>query len=210
MFKKLVLTAWLVLIAALPAFATSVNVSTVAVAGSTVTVTTASAHGLAVNTGICITSTAACAVVATVPTSTTFTFPQPTTVTVAACASSCGTASLAPKIVILDVSQPSQAQQTIHYLLWLTTLTPLPRAATSAWTAGSASVGATTAQNNALASGSFIEVNLSQTFPSSLTTAQIQTFLQNDYTTRQAALAANTQPGAFYGSVWDGTAWTVQ
>lgn len=201
----------LVALLAPSASAATANVSSIAVAGSTVTVTVAVAHGLAANAGVCLTHTPVCTAVATVPTGTTFTFSQPSNVTVAACASSCGTVSTAPRIVILDVAQPNQAQQTVHYLLWLTTTKPIPRSgAASAWVAGAGSAGASSEQNAAISAGNFLEVNLYQTFPSSMTNAQIQTFLQNDYTTRQAALAANTQPGTYYGSVWDGLSWGVQ
>lgn len=195
----------------LPKVAFAVAVSTIGVAAQTVTVTTGSAHGFVVNQGICLTNTAACAVIATVPTGTTLTFAQPSNVTVAACAATCGTALAAPKVIILDVAQPTQAQFTVHYLLWLTTQSPIPSTgASSAWKAGAGSAGATTPQTNAIAAGAVIELNLFQSFPSTMSTAQMQTFVQNDYTTRQAALAANTQPGAFYGSVWDGVAWSVQ
>jgi hypothetical protein len=187
------------------------NVSTLAVASQTVTVTTSAAHGFAVSQGVCLTNTAACVVIATVPTATTFTFTQPSNVVVAACASTCGTAIAAPKIIVLDAQQPNQATQVIHYLMWLTTTTPIPSTgASSAWKVGAGSAGASAAQNNALAAGNFIEVNQSVSFPSSLLTSEIQVFLQKDYTTRQAALAANTQPGTYYGSVWDGSAWGVQ
>jgi len=190
--------------------ATSVGVSSVAVSGQTVTVTTATAHGLGTNVGICITSTAACGVVATVPSGTTFTFTAPTGTTVVACASSCGTASLAPKVIVLSVDA-SQSQQVIHYVMWLTTQTPMPHgSAASAWTAGGASAGPSQAQTNALSAGYFIEVPRTVSFPMSLPLVQIQTYVQNDYTASQAALAANTQPGAFYGSVWDGAAWGIQ
>lgn len=192
-------------------FAASASVSSIAVNASTVTVTVGVAHGLAVNAGVCLTSTPVCTAVATVPTSTTFTFVQPSNITVSPCASNCGTVSTAPRITILDVQQPNSAQQSIHYLLWLTTTKPIPRSgAVSAWVAGAGSAGASDAQNAAIAAGSFIEVNLTQTFPAPMTTTQIQTFLQNDYTARQAALVANTQPGTYYGSTWDGSAWGVQ
>lgn len=191
--------------------ASAATVSTIGVVTNTVTVTTSAAHGFAVNQGVCLINTPACVVIATAPTSTSFTFAQPSNQTVAACASSCGTAIAAPKVIVLDTQQPDQAHQAIHYLLWLTTITPIPNSgASSGWKAGAGSVGASAAQNSALTAGAFIEVNQTVSFPSSLTTAQVQVFLQNDYLTRQAALAANTQPGAFYGSVWDGTAWTIQ
>jgi len=209
--KRFLLSLSLLLVA-VPTFAASVGVSSIAVAGSTVTVTTASAHGLAVNSAVCLSAPAnVCTVAETVPTSTTLTFTQPSNVTVVVCPSSCGTASTVPRVAVLTVSAPSQAIQSVRYILWLFTTNPVPKSgATSAWIATNKSAGATTAQNNALAAGSFIEVGATENFPATMTTAQIQTFLQAAWTTQQQALANNTQPGAFYGSVWDGLAWSVQ
>lgn len=208
--KKILAALCLLFACSHPALA--INVTTIAVAAQTVTVTTPSAHGFAVNTGVCFSAPATvCTAVRTVPTTTTFTFLQPSNVTVAACASSCGTVIAAPKIIVLDVGTPNQAQQTIHYVMWLTTIIPLPHAgATSQWTAGAGSVGASAPQIAALSAGSFLELERNETFPASLTTGQLQTFLENDYTTQQAAKVANIQPGALYGSVWNGATWVTQ
>jgi hypothetical protein len=207
-------TLFLVLaLCGLPTFVEgAVAVSTIGVAGATVTVTTGSAHGLSVNSGFCLSAPAnVCAVAKTVPSGTTLTFDMPSNVTVAACAASCGTGDVAPKIIILDVPTSDQTSQVVHYLLWLTTLNPIPKTGgTSAWVAQNGSVGASTPQVNAIAAGAFIEKNISRAFPTTMTTAQIQVVLQNDYTTQQAALVAGTQPGAFYGFVWTGAAWVQQ
>lgn len=207
--KKLLLAISLALLPSLASAA--VAVSTISVASGTVTVVTGSAHGMAVNTGFCLSAPATvCAVAKTITNSTTFTFDMPTNVTVSACASSCGTGDLAPKLAVLQVSA-GQSTKTFSYVLWLTTLTPLPKAgATSIWIATATSAGATTAQNNALAAGSFIELARAVTFPSSQAIADVQTYMQNDYTSTQAALAGNTQPGAFYGAIWNGIAWGNQ
>jgi hypothetical protein len=206
--KKLLLVLSLL---ATPAIASAaVGLTSIAVASGTVTVVTASAHGLAVNTGFCLSAPASvCAAAKTITNSTTFTFDMPSNVTVSACASSCGTGDLAPKAIVLGV-QASQTTQTVTYALWVTTLTPLPRSgATSAWT-NAIGTGATTAQNNALASGAFVELVTSFPFPASTTTATMQTIVQNAWTSAQAALAATTQPGAFYGFVWNGSTWVQQ
>jgi hypothetical protein len=196
----------------LPSFASAaVNLSTIGVSGGVVTVTTASAHGLTTNVGVCLTAPAnVCLVTKTVPSGTTFTFDQPTNVTVAPCASSCGSGDLAPKLAVLQVTA-GQSTKTFSYVLWLTTLTPLPKTgATSAWIATASSAGASSAENNALAAGSFIEVVRAVTFPASTLIADVQTYMQNDYTSSQSALAGNTQPGAFYGFTWNGSAWVQQ
>lgn len=206
----LFLLAILFCIPSFAANATPVTVNSIAVAGSTVTVTTASAHGLAANQGFCLSNPGnVCSAVSTVPNSTTFTFAQPSNVTVAVCASSCGTSAPAPRVIVLDVSQPSAAQMNVHYLLWLTTTSGIGGGSTS-WRSVAASAGPTTAQSAAVAAGNFIEVNLTNSFPSTLTSAQLQTYMQNDYSTRQAALASNTQPAAYYGVIYDGSGWGQQ
>jgi len=207
--KKLLLalTLWL-----LPSLASAaVGISTITVASGTVTVTTASAHGLAVNTGFCLSAPASvCAVAKTITNATVFTFDMPTNTTVAPCGASCGSGDLAPKLAVLQVT-PGQSTKIFSYVLWLTTLTPLPKSgALSAWTATATSAGASTAQNNALAAGSFIEIARAVSFPLAQAIADVQTYMQNDYNSTQAALVGNTQPGAFYGFVWNGGAWIQQ
>jgi hypothetical protein len=207
--KKLLLALGLVF---LPSFVEcAVSVSTISVASGTVTVVTGSAHGLAVNSGFCLSAPASvCAVAKTVPNSTTFTFDMPSNVAVAACAASCGTGDLAPKLAVLPVSA-SQSTQTFSYVLWLTTLTPLPKAgAVSAWTASALSAGASAAQNNALAAGSFLEVARSVTFPITQAIGDVQIYMQNDWQASQTALQSNTQPGAYYGYTWNGLSWVRQ
>lgn len=207
--KKLLLALSLLF---LPSLATAaVAVSTIAVASGVVTVTTGTAHGLAINAGFCLSAPGSvCAVAKTITSATVFTFDMPTNTAVAACASSCGTGDAAPRLVVLQVTA-GQSTKTFSYVLWLTTLTPLPRAgAVSAWTPTATSAGASVAQTAALAAGSFIEVGRAVTFPASQAIADVQTYMQNDYTSAQSALAGNTQPGAFYGFVWTGGSWVQQ
>lgn len=208
--KKLLLALGLVFLPSLVECA--VTVSTIGVAGATVTVTTASAHGLSVNAGFCLSAPASvCSAAKTITNATTFTFDQPSNVTVSACASSCGTGDALPKVVVLDVPQSDQVTQVFHYLLWLTTVSPIPRpGSTSAWTAVGGSAGASAPQVSAIAAGNVIERNITRAFPAGTTIAQVQAVLQTDYTTQQAAIAAGTQPGAFYGFVWTGSAWVQQ
>lgn len=206
----LLLSAGCFLPSAFAATAAPVAVSTIAVAGSTVTVTTAANHNLAVTQGFCLSAPGpACSAIATVPNATSFTFTQPSNVTVAACAAACGTVVPAPRVIVLETFQGAQNQIGVHRLYWLTTTAPVPGSG-SVWTAKAGSAGASTAQSSAVAAGNFIEVNVSDSFPASLTTAQIQTAMQNDYNTRQANLAAISQPAAYFGSIWDGSGWGAQ
>lgn len=195
------------LFALLPAIASAaVNISTIGVVGSTVTVTTASAHGLTVNTGFCLSAPATvCAVTKTVINALAFTFDQPSNLTVSACSASCGTGDVAPQVVILSTAV-NGPRQTIRYLRWLTTLTPIPVAgAVSAWSGNQYSGGASTAMVNALASGSFIEQQDAMSLPANLSSANLQAIFQADYALFQSAFAAGAQPGTYYGFTWNAT-----
>lgn len=192
------------LVALLPSLASAaVNISTIGVAGNTVTVTTASAHGLTANTGFCLSAPAnVCAVAKTISSATVFVFDMPSNVTVSACAASCGTGDVAPQVIILSTSV-NGPRQSIRYLRWITTLTPIPAAgALSAWVANPYSAGASTAMVNALAAGSFIEQQDSMSLPANLSSANLQAIFQADYALFQSAFAAGAQPGTYYGFTW--------
>lgn len=203
--KRIIATVLLLIVATakLGAIATPTAISTATLAGNTLTVNS-TAHGLAVNQGFCINGSSiaadnVCAVVATVPNANSFTF---TLVGVAACAASCGTVQPARQIVVLDTPGASQAEVTVNYILWLTTQQGVAVSSTSQV------VGATTAELAAIGAGRFKEVaRPSKTFPSGTTLAQIKTILQADYVAQQAALAANVQPGQFFGNYFDGVSW---
>ena len=74
--------------------------------------------------------------------------------------------------------------------------------AKSAWS------GATTADNTNLQTGTVVEKVISQRVPPGTSIAQIETFLQAQWTTYQNAIT-NTNPWVHYGSTWDGMTWTV-
>jgi len=193
------------------ALATPVAISSIAVAGSTVTVTTSAVHGLTAISGFCTTApSSVCSAIATVPTTTTFTFAQPSTGNVAVCASSCGTVTQAPRAVVLDISQSVQGVQNVRFLLWLTTTSPIATSAATQWVAKTGSIGATTAQGNAVLAGNFVERVYTENFPATFTIGDIQNFISKTFASQQAALQATTQPAAFYGSVLDGVGWGQQ
>lgn len=201
--KRIVLSVLAALLFASTASA-AISISTIGVASNTVTVTTATAHGGSVNLGVCLTAPAnVCTVIKTVPTSTSFTFDMPSNVTVSACASSCGTVDAAPQVIILRTTV-SGPRQVISYLRWLTTLNPVPvTGASSAWSANPLSAGASTAQNNAIAAGSFIEQQDAMSLPSNLASTVLQALFQADYALYQSALAGGAQPGTYYGFTWN-------
>jgi hypothetical protein len=65
----------------------------------------------------------------------------------------------------------------------------------------------TQAENNAIAAGYFVEVTKTASFPSNALTSDIQTYIANDWTMSQQALANNIQPGQWYGFCVDSIGW---
>jgi len=72
----------------------------------------------------------------------------------------------------------------------------------SAWS------GATTQDNSNLKSGAVVETVVTQRTPSGSSQAQIQNFLQDQWTAYQAQINSYN-PWVRYGSTWDGTTWTM-
>ncbi len=186
------------------AVSAGVSVSNITSSGSTVTVTTSTAHGLAVNQGFSLTGVTPTGLninstVATVPSSTTFTF----TLVSPPAYTSGGNVKPAKEVIVLAISTNQPGVTTIQYVVWLTTLYPVMRTgATSQWS------GASVQENAALTAGTTIENSLSESFPSTFTEAQIETFLAASFASRQAAASAAAQPGQFYGFYFDGTGWS--
>lgn len=204
--RKLLLA---LLLLAAPAQATTI--SSISVAGNTVTVNS-TAHGLsaALPSAFCITGSSVavdnvCGVVVTA-TANALTF---TASGLANCAATCGTVVAAPRIIILSTPQTAEGVL-VNFLLWTATTNGIAATNASAWKMGGASSGPTSAQLNLLASGGLIERGDSQIFPTGTTTAAIQAFLQNKWTTEQTRQSNGIQPGAFYGQGWDGTSWAQQ
>src|SRR5262249_12720661 len=146
----------LLLAVALRAFAANaapVTVSSTTVAGQVLTVNTAAAHGLSAangGQGACLSAPSnVCGGVVTAPTSTQYTLQVGGTAP-AACAVSCGTSVPAPQVVILQTQAVSQAEVMVTYVLWITTQQPCPGPNASAWKAANGSVGASTAQVQAI------------------------------------------------------------
>jgi hypothetical protein len=135
-----------------------------------------------------------------VTSSTVFTFnlvvPDSTT-------STGGTVNPAKEIIILQTNPfGANSTVTVRYLLWLTTVTPVPGTSTSSWT------GASLQENAALVNGTTVELSRSVTLSATVTKAQLEAAIQSDFTAQQAAFAAAPAPGAFYGVIYDGTGWS--
>jgi hypothetical protein len=189
----------------------SVNISTTTVSGQSITVNTSATDGFSAangGQGVCLSSPAnVCGVVTSTPTGTQFVLLVAGT-TPAACASSCGTASPAPQVIVLSTST-TQGFTTWTWLNWVTTQQPCPGPAASGWASANGSSGATAAQISAIKNGLFIEHSRSLTLASSTVIATVETLIQSDYSTDQASAA---QPCQFYGFTFDPTsnAWVKQ
>ena len=184
---------------------TPVAVTSCSSSGGVVTVTCSAAHGLAQNQGFSLQNTSnptynINGTVLSVTSSTVFTFSLAVS---DGTTSTGGTVNPAKEIIILQTN-PFGANSTItvRYLLWLTTVTPSPGTATSQWS------GASTAENAALVIGTTVELSRSISLSSTVTKAQLEAAISQDFTAQQAAFAAAPAPGAFYGVVYDGTGWS--
>jgi hypothetical protein len=138
--------------------------------------------------------------VASVTSSTVFTFnmivPDATT-------STGGTVNPAKEIIILDTNPfAGNGTVSVRYLLWLTTVSPKPGSATSQWQ------NASTQENVALVTGTTVELLRSITVSATITKAQLEAAISQDFVAQQAAFAAAPAPGAFYGVIYDGTGWS--
>src|SRR5581483_1099717 len=181
-------------IASFAAPATPVTVSSITVSGSTVTVN-AAAHGIAANRGFCLSTQSFCGTAST-SSANSFTF---TSTSVVACASSCGTVSPAKQIVALNITMPPN--QEASAVCWLTTTSPVPGAGSSAWT------GASTAEKNALAAGTTVEVQL-QPYPvAGATLASFKSYAQNACAALQSSLDSGIAPALLLGNYFDGVGW---
>jgi hypothetical protein len=207
MRKVLLMLAVMAAIAPMSRAATAVPVaiSGISVSGNTLTVTTSAAHGLSATlpSGFCISGSSVtadnvCGVVLTAPSGTTYTF---TLAGGATCAASCGTVAPAKRVIWLQTYTVGGGFQ-VNYLLWLTTTAGVP-GKTSAWS------GASTAENNALQSGAFIEVQRpSFFFPLGASLAQAEALLSLDWTAQEnLQTGSGVAPGSFFGNFNDGVGW---
>ena len=106
---------------------------------------------------------------------------------------------MAKQIIILNVSTQSQNGLIgVRYLLWLTTASPvvIPGGA-SQW------LGASAAENAAIAAGTTIEEGYSLQLPFNLSKVQLEALLNLHYTARQNEFTAQPQPGVVFGVFYD-------
>jgi hypothetical protein len=189
------------------ASSTPVTVSSISCSAGVCTVTTASAHNVpSNNAGVCLQGGPAadvlCGIAATVPSSTTFTVNSSS---MATCASSCGTAQPAKNFLISG--DPITNQLGLHQVtvcIWNYILTPLPSPnKTSGCAAAETNSTLLTSENGALASGAWYETQITLTFASSDTRAQIEQEFQRIQFAIQLEIAAGIQPGRDAGTFCD-------
>lgn len=180
--------------------ATGIAISSISVAAGTVTVN-ATAHGLAVNEGFSLRSTTGGTYdfngTVLTATANSFTFAQGS-LSAAGQAGAGGLVFPAKQVIVLATTQSAGSPELqVQYAMWLTTAQPIPAAGASAWT------GASAKEVAAIAAGFVIERIDTKSFAKGDTKAAVQQELQNEYNQQQAALAAATQPGQFYGGYFD-------
>jgi hypothetical protein len=112
------------------------------------------------------------------------------------------------EVMLLTQSAPQGGLQGIFFVCWFAVPAgkefPQPNFK-SAWPDINTKDGVL---QSALQAGSVIEMSFNATVPVSITTAQLQTFLQNWWSSVNSYLSANAQyPGVNYGFFWDGTSW---
>ncbi len=112
-----------------------------------------------------------------------------------------------PRLNIIILDKTTEDNNTYRFAMWA----DVPVARQSHYanaTTVSAWIGATAQDNTNLQSGTVVETVTTQRVPSAATLAQIEAFLQSQWSAYQAAVSANN-PWVRYGSTWDGTTWTV-
>jgi hypothetical protein len=112
-----------------------------------------------------------------------------------------------PRLNVIVLAQSPEDVNTYQVVLWADV--PVARQtyyanpnAKSAWS------GATTTDNTNLQTGAVVESIASQRVPPNTPLAQIEAFLQQQWTAYQNQIT-NYNPWIHYGSTWDGTTWTV-
>jgi hypothetical protein len=115
-------------------------------------------------------------------------------------------------VVGLQIGNQSQGAGTLTYVCWLASNSPISVAGfSSQWKVNASSGGPTAAQTSALAAGYWIEVVRNYPLNSGVTTAQIEAYVQTDWTNLQAQQSAGLAPALFYGDFWDDSAnWQLQ
>ena len=178
-----------------------VAVTSITISGNTVTVN-ATAHGLSAKQGFSLqgVNPSGLNINATVATATanSFTF----TMTSPPAWISGGTIFPAKQVVVLSISAQPGGNQ-VSYLLWLTTLNPVPNSSLS-----SRFPNVSAQEVTAIQAGTTIEVGRNAFFPSSLSEATIEAYAAADFAGQQAVLEAAIQPGQFLGVYYDGTGWS--
>jgi len=115
---------------------------------------------------------------------------------------------MAVKRIIVLTQSTNETQVGYSGLFWIPVASGVRTQTTgSAWLANGSSTGATSAENTAILNGTIAEVAWDYSFPVGTPVATIEAFLQQAWTNKNDevnGIGANQ----YYGSWWDGTAWS--
>ena len=112
-----------------------------------------------------------------------------------------------PRLCIIVLDQPAGNPNSYNVVFWADVPTARqPFYANS--NAKSAWAGATATDNQNLQNGSVSEFVLTHQMPAGTPLAQIETYLQGQWQNYQNNIT-NYNPWVHYGSMWDGTTWTI-
>lgn len=115
-----------------------------------------------------------------------------------------------PKQIIVQSQSTSETEVIYNVLFWFPiTKQPVTQTAGSSWTPSGTSLGASSAENQAIQAGTVKEEGHSYVFPINLAVANIEAFLQQAWANRNAQLNGQGA-NQFYGSFFDGTTWGAQ
>lgn len=115
---------------------------------------------------------------------------------------------MAKKIIVLPQSTDGIMVSYSVAFWYPITSTPRPQTNGSAWIASGTSLGASTAENQAIQAGTVQEELKGFSFPVGLATAAIEAYLQQYWTNRNAQING-IGGNQYYGVAFDGTTWAA-
>jgi hypothetical protein len=116
---------------------------------------------------------------------------------------------MATKQIIVLAESTSETEVNYTVAFWYPiTLNPVPQSAGSVWVPLGTSAGASTAENQAIQAGTIKEEVRSFDFPVGTPVSAIEAVLQQAWAKRNAQIAGQGA-NQFYGSWFDGSAWSA-
>jgi hypothetical protein len=111
------------------------------------------------------------------------------------------------KVMVLDVGLPQGGWISVRFAMWFPVAAGNELAQptfTSSWADVASKDSALLL---ALRAGTVLEKVYSHDFPAGMSLANVEAFLAAAWTAVNSYLGGVPQPGQFYGTYWDGTAW---